>query len=74
MRQTADTITTSRKRKKITPVNRNKTNYARILANFRVNRVKKLVKVNIIASNVGVKRTPACKEYLVGVKRTYWGN
>ena len=29
--QTAETITTSRKRKRITPVNRIKTNYGRIL-------------------------------------------
>ena len=56
-RQTVESITTSRKRKRITQVNRNKTNYARILANFRVNRVKKSVRVNLIASKVGKKRT-----------------
>ena len=56
MRQTAETITTSRKLKKITPVN--KTSYSRILAKFRVNMVKKSVGVNMIARKVGEKRTP----------------
>ena len=58
MRQTEETITTSRKLKKITPVNRNKTSYSRILANFRVNMVKKSVRVNMIARKIGEKRTP----------------
>ena len=57
-RQTVETITTSRKRKRITQVNRNKTGYARILTSFRVNRVKKSVRVTLIAGKVGKKRTP----------------
>ena len=57
-RQTVEMITTSRKRKRITTINRNKTNYARILANLRANRLKKTVRVNMIASKVGEKRTP----------------
>ena len=51
-RQTVETITKSRKRKRITITNRNKTNYARMLANFRTNRLKRTVKVNMIASKV----------------------
>ena len=56
-RQTVEKITASRKRKRITTTNRNKTNYARMLANFRTNRLKKTVRVNMIASKLGKKRT-----------------
>ena len=43
--------------KRITNTNRNKTNYARMLANFRTNRLKKTVWVNMIASKVGKRKT-----------------
>ena len=54
-RQTVKTITESRK--KITITNRNKTNYARTLANFRTNRLKRTVRVNMIADKVEKKKT-----------------
>ena len=56
-RQTVEMITASRKRKRITTINGNKTNYAGMLANFRANRLKKTLRVNMIASKVGKKRT-----------------
>ena len=55
-RQTVEMITVSRKRKRITTTNRNKTNYARMLANFRINRLKKTVRVNMIASKFEIRR------------------
>ena len=55
--QTVETITASRKRKRITTTNRNKTNYARMLANVRTNRLKKTVRVNMIARKVGKRST-----------------
>ena len=56
-RQTVEMITTSRKRKKITTINRKKTNYAEKLAIFRANRLKKTMRVNMIANEIGEKRT-----------------
>ena len=55
-RQTVETIAASRKRKRITTTKRNKTNYARMLANFRTNILKKTVRVNMISSKVGNKK------------------
>ena len=56
-RQTVEMITASRKSKMITTISKNKTNYARMLANFRANRLTKTVRVNMKASKVGKKRT-----------------
>ena len=56
-RQTVEMITESRKRKRITITNRNKTSYARMLANFRTNRLKRTVRVNMIASKNEKKKT-----------------
>ena len=55
-RQTVEMITESRKRKRINTANKNKTNYARMLVNFRTNRMKRTVRVNMIAGKVGKKK------------------
>ena len=55
-RQTVEMITESRKRKRINIVNKNKMNYARTLANFRMNRMKRTVRVNMIADKVRKKK------------------
>ena len=78
-------ITESKKRKRINTVNKNKTNYARMLANFRTNRMKRTVRVNMIADKVGKKKEQeapvnthtrshspqASTKYSM---RIYWGN
>ena len=51
-RLTVENISESRKRKRINIVNKNKMNYARMLANFRTNRMKRTVRVNVIADKV----------------------
>ena len=55
-RQTVEMITESRKRKRINIANKNKMNYARMLANFRTNKMKRTVRVNMIADKVGKKK------------------
>ena len=55
-RQTVEMITESRKRKRINIVSKNKMHYARMLANFRTNRMKRTVRVNMIADKVGKKK------------------
>ena len=55
-RQTVEMITESRKRKRMNTANKNKTNYSRMLANFRTNRMKRTVRVNMIADKVEKKK------------------
>ena len=83
-RQPVETLTTSMKQKRVTQVTRNKTNYTRILSKLRVNRVKKSVRVNMIASQTLKKTTPEAQLHQIksisqqvikmSLTRTYWGN
>ena len=83
-RHSVETITTSRKEKRVTQVTRNKTNYTRILSKFRVNSVKKSVRVNMIASQALKKTTPEAQLHQIKslsqhiikmfLTRTYGGN
>ena len=57
-RQPVEFLNTHRKRKRVTQVNRNKTNYAKIISNIRVNRVKESVRVNMIAIQARNHTTP----------------
>ena len=51
-RQTVEMITESTKRKRINIANKNKMNYARMLANFRTKRMKRTVSTkSVVAKN-----------------------
>ena len=83
-RQTVEMITESRKRKRINIANKNKMNYARMLANFGTNRMKRTVRVNMIADKVGKKKEQEApvnthrklspQASITYLMRIYWGN